>query len=170
MLKMRDLPKQVGGRNRDRGLHIKSHCESARWWQDIVRGLVRIQAERCASATIRLWRMSNDPDGNRKKLDAKPRRVTFVGYSETEKNFRVYDWKKRKMLVSCNIKFNETKTTSITDESYGEQEIGSDYGDECYVEFVPSSSQEEIKNEGVESCLKLDETRKLRSAIARFSW
>jgi len=56
------------------------------------------------------------------------RRVVFVGYSETEKNFRVFDREKRKVFVSCNIKFNETKTTPIMDEFYCEQEIGSGYG------------------------------------------
>jgi len=91
------------------------------------------------------------PGGNRKKLDAKSRRVTFVGYSETEKNFRVFDWEKRKVFVSCNIKFNETKTTPIMDEFYCEQEIGSGYGNESYVEFVPLSRPAEIKKEGGES-------------------
>jgi len=85
---------------------------------------------------------------NRKKLDAKSRRITFVGYSETEKNFRVFDRKKRKVFVSCNIKFNGTKTTPIMDELY-EQEIGSDYGNESYVELslsrpaeIPKGGQE----------------------------
>jgi len=55
------------------------------------------------------------------------------------------------------MKFNETKTTPIRDEFYDEQEIGSGYEDECHVEFVPSSSQDEIKKEGVESDLKLKE-------------
>jgi len=84
------------------------------------------------------------PDSKRKKLDAKSRRVTFVGYSKTEKNFRVFDREKRKVVVSCNIKFNETKTTPIMDESYCEQEIGSGYGSENYVEIVPSSRPAEI--------------------------
>jgi len=45
------------------------------------------------------------PDSNCKKLDAKSHRVTFVGYSETEKNFRVFDRERRKVFVSYNIKF-----------------------------------------------------------------
>jgi len=65
---------------------------------------------------------------NRNKLNAKSRRVTFVGNSETEKNFRIFDWEKRKVFVSCNIKFNKTKTMLIMDEFYCEQEIGSSYG------------------------------------------
>jgi len=63
------------------------------------------------------------PDGNRKKLDAKSRRVTFVGYSETGKNFRVFDRERRKVFISYNIKFNETKTMPIMDEFYCEQEF-----------------------------------------------
>jgi len=62
-----------------------------------------------------------------------------------------------RVLVSYKIKFNETKTTPITDEFYGEQEIGNGYGDEWHVKFVPSSSQDEIKKEGINSDLKLDE-------------
>jgi len=86
------------------------------------------------------------PDDNRKKLDAKSRRVTFVGYSETEKNFRVFDRDRRKVLVSCNIKFNETDTTPIAEELYIEEEIDNDYKDECHVdvEIASPSTQEEI--------------------------
>jgi len=65
------------------------------------------------------------PEGNRKKLDAKSRRVTFIGYSETEKNFHVFDQEKRKMFISCNVKFSEIKTTFIKNKFYSEQEIDS---------------------------------------------
>jgi len=61
-----------------------------------------------------------------------------------EKNFRVFDREKRKVFVSCNIKFNETKTTSIMDEFYCEQEIGSGYGNESYVEFVTKAKKLKI--------------------------
>jgi len=50
-----------------------------------------------------------------KKFDVKSRRVTFVDYSETEKNFRVFNRDRHKVLVSCNIKFNETETTPIAE-------------------------------------------------------
>jgi len=95
------------------------------------------------------------PNDNRKKFDAKPRRVTFVGYSEMEKNFRVFNRERCKVVVSCNIKFN--KTTPITKEFYSEQEIGSGYGNECHVEFVPLSTQEDTQKEGVESGSKINE-------------
>jgi len=39
------------------------------------------------------------PERNHKKLDAMSRRVTFVGYSKTEKNFRIFDREKRKVFV-----------------------------------------------------------------------
>jgi len=58
------------------------------------------------------------PEGNRKKLDAKSRRVTF--YSETEKNFRVFDQEKWKVFISWNVKFNEIKTKPIKNEFYDE--------------------------------------------------
>jgi len=45
----------------------------------------------------------------------------------------------------------------ITDEFYCGQEIGSGYGDECHVEFVPSSRYGEIQKEGVASGSKINE-------------
>jgi len=61
------------------------------------------------------------------------------------------------VFVSCNIKFNETKTTPIMDEFYCEQEIGSGYGNENYVEFVPLSRPAEIQEETNESDSKVNE-------------
>jgi len=65
---------------------------------------------RSSVATIRLRRVFDDSGGY--SLDAKSR-VTFVSYSEMKKNFRLFDRERHKMFVSCNIKFNETKTTPI---------------------------------------------------------
>jgi len=95
-------------------------------------------------------------DGNCKKLDRKSRHITFY-YSETEKNFRVFDQERRKVFVSCNIIFNETKTMPITEEFYSEQDIDNSYGDECHVEFVPSSTQEKIQKERIESGSKVND-------------
>jgi len=103
------------------------------------------------------------PGSNRKKLDANSRRVTF-SYSETEKNFRVFDREKRKVFVSCNIKFNETKTRPIMDEFYCEQEIGSGYGNESYAEFVPLSRPAEIQEEGSESDSKVYEDQEAQDS------
>jgi len=104
------------------------------------------------------------PGSKRKKLDAKSRRVTFVGYSETKKNFRVFDREKRQVFVSCNIKFNETKTTPIVDEFYCEQDIGSGYGSESYVEFVPLSRPAEIQEDDSESDSKVNEGQKAQNS------
>jgi len=94
----------------------------------------------------------------------KSRRVTFVGYSETEKNFRVFDRERRKVFVSCNIKFNETK---MMDEFYCEQEIGSGYGDEYHVEFVPSSRHEEIKKRALRAVRKSAKNKKRKILVIR---
>jgi len=104
------------------------------------------------------------PGSKRQKLDAKSRRVTFVGYSETEKNFRVFDREKRKVVVSCNIKFNETKMTPIVNEFYCEQEIGSGYGSQSYVEFVPLSRPAEIQEDDSESDSKVNEGQEAQNS------
>lgn len=43
----------------------------------------------------------------RKKWDAKARKVHLVGYEPTTKNFRLYDPASRKVIVSCDVNFNE---------------------------------------------------------------
>lgn len=44
----------------------------------------------------------------RKKWDAKAKKMFLVGYEPTSKNFRLYDPEKQKIVVSCNVKMNES--------------------------------------------------------------
>lgn len=44
---------------------------------------------------------------DRKKWDAKAKKVYLVGFEPTQKNFRLYDPEARKVIVSCDVKFNE---------------------------------------------------------------
>ena len=48
--------------------------------------------------------LDNSPE--RQKLDPKGKRTLFVGYSETQKGWRVYHLDKRKIQVSAHIKFD----------------------------------------------------------------
>lgn len=43
----------------------------------------------------------------RKKWDAKAKKMFLVGYEPTNKNFRLFDPESKKIIVSCDVKFNE---------------------------------------------------------------
>lgn len=43
----------------------------------------------------------------RKKWDAKAKKVYLVGFEPTQKNYRLYDPESNKVIVSCDVKFNE---------------------------------------------------------------
>lgn len=47
------------------------------------------------------------PKVHRKKWDAKAVKVFLVGFEPTSKNFRLFDPEKRKVFISCDVKFNE---------------------------------------------------------------
>lgn len=53
----------------------------------------------------------------RKKWDPKAKKVNLVGYEPTIKNFRLYDPSNHKIIISCDVKFNEieSKTFMIAD-------------------------------------------------------
>jgi len=67
------------------------------------------------------------------------------------------------VFVSC-IKFNETKTTPIVDEFYCEQEIGSGYGSENYVESVLLSRLAEIQEDDSENDSKVNEGQEAQNS------
>jgi hypothetical protein len=48
------------------------------------------------------------PDSSRQKLDQKAVKMRFVGYSLTQKGYRLYDENKRKIFICQDVIFNET--------------------------------------------------------------
>ena len=48
------------------------------------------------------------PDSARQKLDQKPVKMRFGGYSLTQKGYRLYDENKRKVFIRRDVTFNET--------------------------------------------------------------
>ena len=48
------------------------------------------------------------PDSSRQKLDQKAVKMRFVGYSLTQKGYRLYDENKRKIFIRRDVTFNET--------------------------------------------------------------
>ncbi|UYV68298.1 hypothetical protein LAZ67_5003753 [Cordylochernes scorpioides] len=50
------------------------------------------------------------PKENRKKWDNKSIKLMFLGYENTSKNFRLWDWKTRKIRISKDVTFDEKAT------------------------------------------------------------
>lgn len=47
------------------------------------------------------------PDSERRKLDKKSKKMRFVGYSLTSKEYRLFDETNRKMYIKRDVEFNE---------------------------------------------------------------
>jgi len=52
------------------------------------------------------------PNPFRKKWDAKAEKMTFVGYTETTKNYRLYDSCRKRVIIAKHVKFDETLVSS----------------------------------------------------------
>ncbi|UYV67617.1 hypothetical protein LAZ67_5001384 [Cordylochernes scorpioides] len=64
------------------------------------------------------------PKENRKKWDNKSIKLMFLGYENTSKNFRLWDWKTRKIRISKDVTFDEKATQATPDrESTKPKEI-----------------------------------------------
>ena len=47
------------------------------------------------------------PEGERRKLDSKSKRMRFVGYSLTSKGYHLFDETNRKLYICRDVEFNE---------------------------------------------------------------
>lgn len=47
---------------------------------------------------------------NRGKLDSRAVKCAFIGYSTTQKGYKCYDVKQRRVLISRDVKFDESKS------------------------------------------------------------
>ncbi|UYV60287.1 hypothetical protein LAZ67_1000726 [Cordylochernes scorpioides] len=63
------------------------------------------------------------PKENRKKWDNKSIKLMFLGYENTSKNFRLWDWKTRKIRISKDVTFDEKTTLHSDRESTKPKEI-----------------------------------------------
>ena len=66
------------------------------------------------------------PEGERRKLDSKSKRMRFVGYSLTSKGYRLFDETKRKLYIRRDVEFNEnnfgqTKVMTTEPDQNGEE-------------------------------------------------
>ena len=66
------------------------------------------------------------PEGERRKLDSKSKRMRFVGYSLTSKGYRLFDETNRKLYIRRDVEFNEnnfgqTKVITTEPDQNGEE-------------------------------------------------
>ncbi|UYV81244.1 hypothetical protein LAZ67_20000445 [Cordylochernes scorpioides] len=61
------------------------------------------------------------PKDNRKKLDKKSIRTFFVEYTETNKNYRMWDPIARKIIISRDVIFTEANTSENIQDNQQEQ-------------------------------------------------
>lgn len=58
------------------------------------------------------------PPQFRKKWDSKSRKLMFVGYEGYSTNYRLWDFNKRRIEVSCNVNFNEDGVMNTEKEPF----------------------------------------------------
>ncbi|UYV83987.1 hypothetical protein LAZ67_X000796 [Cordylochernes scorpioides] len=81
------------------------------------------------------------PKDNRKKLDKKSIRTFFVGYTETNKNYRMWDPIARKIIISRDVIFTEANTSENIQDN--QQEHVTIYSEESVDNTNTSSKPEE---------------------------
>ena len=97
------------------------------------------------------------PDCERRKLDAKSRKMRFVGCSLTSKGYRLFDEKNRKLYIRRDVEFNESdfgqKSTIATEPVQKSVEVKQNADitakDEEVVEIRRSEKDEERRIEAV---------------------
>lgn len=60
--------------------------------------------------------MVHIPKENRSKLDPKSAECVFVGYSDTSKAYKLYNTKSRKLIVSRDVTFFETRSNQVIEK------------------------------------------------------
>lgn len=85
------------------------------------------------------------PKQFRKKLDDKAKKVVLVGYQDESSNYRLYDLKKRSIVVSRDVVFNESRADEST--SVGKFEEALKYSGENEVVEVSDGSDVEAEQD-----------------------
>lgn len=84
----------------------------------------------------------------RKKWDPKAKKVFLVGFEPTSKNFRLYDPNNKKIIISCNVRFNEKEKRIMffpnDDKNNKKIDIDSDDAD--------SNDERDQKQDSFDSC------------------
>lgn len=83
----------------------------------------------------------------RKKWDPKSKKVFLVGFEPTTKNFRLFDPDKRKIFISCNVRFNEPEMKTYVIENDESDDRISKTVDHEQEEYQEEDQREEVSVE-----------------------
>ena len=86
------------------------------------------------------------PDGECRKLDRKAQRLRFIGYTETAKNYKVWDVLKQKCYIRHDVIFNENDFKGTSELETGEDTKDVQISLECPQEDeTPQDRQPNVK-------------------------
>ena len=91
---------------------------------------------------------SHIPSEHRKKLDKKAQKLIFIGYTETARNYKVWDEEKHKCYIYHDVIYNENDFGKSTDTNKLELEnIEQESVEEIPVESEKEESEQEIEEQ-----------------------
>ena len=87
------------------------------------------------------------PEEKRRKLDNKSKRCIFVGYSDYAKAYRLYDEETNEIIISRDVKFDETQRIETSQTNKGKEKVyEEEYVNTSIIES-PSSSNNNLDDE-----------------------
>lgn len=90
---------------------------------------------------------SHIPKEQRRKLDEKARKLTFVGYSKESKAFRLLDKNTNKIIISRDVVFLSEKIGDLNDEIFSLPMIDVKEKDGGYIEVYSDTKKDKVNNE-----------------------
>ena len=108
MMKGKDLPKSFWAKACNTVVYILNHS-----YTKAVKGMTPLQAysgKKPSAAHFKIFGCEcfvHVPDANRTKWDPKSNKCIFLGYSEGEKGYHLYNHVTKKVIVSRDVVFNE---------------------------------------------------------------
>ena len=105
------------------------------------------------------------PSENRKKLDKKAQKLRFIGYTETTRNYKVWDEEKRKCYIHHDVIFNENDFGKSTGANKLELE---NIEEESVAEIPVESEKEESDEENEEQLEPLRRSQRIKRPPLRY--
>eukprot|EP01018_Ginkgo_biloba_P013621 Gb_08388 [translate_table: standard] len=99
------------------------------------------------------------PDEKKSKLEDKSVKCVHIGYSEVSKAYKLFDPKKRRIILSRNVVFDEEKVyedviNDVAEQKKIEISQSSDKGKEIEIQSIPVAEEAESSNSGQQKFLK----------------
>ena len=107
---------------------------------------------------------SHIPSENRKKLDKKAQKLRFIGYTETTRNYKVWDEEKHKCYIHHDVIFNENDFGKST----GANKLELENIEEESVAEIPVESEKESDEENKEQLEPLRWSQRIKRPPVRY--